>query len=87
MAIGNDDERRAAIIAAGAIAPLGEFDPLELCYPAEMSESDVKIGRRASLAELPKLNAPAVQCTKVVVVVVGGGEEEEVEEEEDAEPS
>merc|ERR1711990_2141 len=33
----------------GAIAPLGEFDPLELCYPAEMSESDVKRLREAEV--------------------------------------
>ena len=33
----------------GSIAPLGEFDPLEICYPEEMSESDVKRLREAEV--------------------------------------
>jgi hypothetical protein len=33
----------------GAIAPLGEFDPLEICYPKEQGESEVKRLREAEI--------------------------------------
>ena len=33
----------------GAIAPLGDFDPLEICYPKEQGESEVKRLREAEV--------------------------------------
>ena len=33
----------------GAIAPLGEFDPLEICYPIEQGKSEVKRLREAEV--------------------------------------